>query len=264
MTPPLVRMTDIHWIRDGRSILKNINWEIGVGEHWTLLGANGSGKTSLLKIMTGHEWPHEGTIDLLGERIGRTDLRELRKSIGWATNSLLSWFPETNTALEHVLSGLDASIGLWREFTPDEIRLAESSLRDIGGEAYMDRPYGVLSQGERQRVLLARAWVNRPRLLILDEPCVGLDPPAREKFLDDLTSLAKQLDAPTLILVTHHVEEIPEFMNHALILKEGKALSSGNKNEVLTSNVLSDAWGRLCEVVSSSGRYGLRWPQKRA
>jgi iron complex transport system ATP-binding protein len=261
----ILRLARITMRRDDRMILSGVDWEIRRGEHWALLGANGSGKTSLLKIVAGYEWPSEGSVEVLGRPFGSVDLRELRKSIGWVSSSLPSWFPESNTALEIAASGLEASIGLWREFTAGEFAAAREALESLGGGAILDRPYRVLSQGERQRVLIARALVNRPAILVLDEPCVGIDPAAREDFLADLTNLATQRTSPAMIFVTHHIEEIPPFVLRALLLKEGRTVSQGAMDEVLTPRVLEEAFGRPCEIERNNGKRVLRFlPQPRS
>lgn len=259
---PFLRIENITFHRDGVTILDNVNWEITHGEHWALLGANGSGKTSLLKIITAYEWPHEGTVEVMGERFGQTDVRELRKRIGWVTNSLTQMIPDHATALEVAVSGIEASIGLYRDFSEEEIARGRESLRRLSAERIAHRPYGVLSQGERQRALIARALTARPELLILDEPCVGLDPAAREQFLADLDALATSPDSPLLIMVTHHIEEIPRFVTHAHLLREGRTMGQGRIGEVLTDGNLSRLFDRACRIESRNGRYTLSFESR--
>lgn len=254
--PPVIRLRNIRMLRgEDQLILDGIDWTIRAGEHWALLGANGSGKTSLLKLICGYEWPTEGGIRVLGKTFGEFPIAEVRKHIGWVSSSLLTWVHDEDTALQVAVSGYEASFGLWREFTPGEYDAARALLADLGAANLESRPYGVLSQGEKQRVLIARAWVSSPDLLILDEPCAGLDPVARALFLADLTRLARRRGAPTLIFVTHHVEEIPPFVNRALVLKEGRMLASGAVQRVCTSATLSVAFGQPCEV----SRHGDAW-----
>lgn len=259
---PFLELDNITFRRDGLMILDNINWTISRGEHWALLGANGSGKTSLLKIITAYEWPHEGIVEVMGERFGQTDVRELRKRIGWVTNSLTQWIPDHATALEVAVSGIEASIGLYRDFSPEEIERGEESLRRLGALTIANRSYGVLSQGERQRALIARALTARPELLILDEPCVGLDPAAREQFLADLNGMAQAPDSPLLILVTHHIEEIPRFITHAHLLRGGRTLGQGSIGDVLTDKNLSLLFDRACRIESRNGRYALTFESR--
>lgn len=239
-------------------ILEDIDWTIRPGDHWALLGANGSGKTSLLKVVCGYEWPSGGTVSVLGQTYGEAPIAEVRKHIGWVSSSLQTWVHDEDTALEVAVSGFEASFGLWREFTKTELTAALRALAHLRADNLADRPYGVLSQGERQRVLIARALVARPALLILDEPCAGLDPAARAAFLEDLSRFAARKDAPTLIFVTHHIEEIPAFVDRALVLRGGRVLARGPVAAVCTSKVLSEAFGRPCEVTRDDQGFQLR------
>lgn len=256
-SPEILRVERVSLERDGLRVVDDVSWTVRSGETWALLGANGSGKTTLLRIVAGYEWPTDGAVEVLGARYGRVDLRELRKSIGWATSSLLTWFPPELPALAHAASGIDASIGLWRPFSPEEMDRARRALRELGGGSIEDRPYGVLSQGERQRVLIARALVARPALLILDEPCAGLDPVAREIFLRDLDGFLDAPEAPTAVFVTHHVEEIPARATHALLLRGGRVLAKGPIAETLTSANLSETFGAECALEGAPGAYRL-------
>lgn len=254
----IVELNDITLDRGSTRILSGISWRIERGQHWALLGANGSGKTTLLKIVTGYEWPTDGSVSVLGEHYGQCNLPELRKRIGWVSTALEQRLPGRDTALEVVISGLAASIGLYRDFDDDEWSRARIALARMGGEPFADRPFGLLSQGEQQRVLIARGLVNDPAMMILDEPCAGLDPAAREAFLSDLGRLAGDADAPTLILVTHHIEEIGSWVNHVLVLEAGFVLASGDTPDVLTGEVLGRAFGRPCEVERDGERFRLR------
>ncbi len=257
--PPVIQLESVTMIRgEDQAILSDINWTLCAGEHWVLLGANGSGKTSLLKIICGYEWPTEGVVRVLGDEYGEVPIAEVRKRIGWVSSSLQTWVHEEDTALDVVVSGFEASFGLWREFADSEVETARRTLADLGAEDLKAKPYAVLSQGEKQRVLIARAWVSRPELLILDEPCAGLDPVARASFLEDLTFFAKGNHAPTLIFVTHHVEEIPAFVNRGLVLKNGKILASGVLAEVCTSSIMSSAFGQPCEITRHDSSFELR------
>ena len=199
-------------------------------------------------------------MEVLGEKFGRFDLRELRKRIGLVCAALEPRFPEWDEARFIVLSGLDAAIGRSRKFSVEEERRALAALEAVAAGHIACRPFGALSQGERQRVLIARAFLPAPPLLVLDEPCEGLDPLARERLLEDLARFAARPDAPTMVLVTHHLEEIAPFVSHALLLANGAVVAGGRVEEVVTDAHLSRAFGVPCEVmVDPSRRYSLRF-----
>jgi iron complex transport system ATP-binding protein len=254
-------LTGITYIRDAQAILRDISWQIARGQHWALLGANGSGKTTLLKVVTGYEWPSEGEVRVLGEHFGECNLPELRKTIGWVSSALLHQFPYMSRAVDVAASGLDASIGLYRDITESEWATARDALARVDLADLADRPYRLLSQGEQQRVLIARALVRQPALLILDEACAGLDPMAREHFLASLESLARSSQAPAMIFVTHHIEEIGPWITHVLVLKAGKVLAQGPKADILQDRVLTDAFGGQCKVTREGDRFYLRLSQ---
>lgn len=253
----VIRLSGVAYHRNGNRILSGIDWEIHQGQHWAMLGANGSGKTTLLKIITGYEWATEGEVEVLGCRLGACDVRTLRKSIGWVSSSLEHRLPTEDPALDVVISGIEAWLGVWRPFDADEFERAKSALALVGATSLEKKRYGNLSQGEQQRVLIARALVAEPALLILDEPCAGLDPAARARFLADIHRLATTRNAPTLVLVTHHVEEIGPWVNRVLVLKEGRALAKGAPQEVLTEPVLSEAFSAQCQIRRDRAGYSL-------
>jgi iron complex transport system ATP-binding protein len=241
--------------RSGVRILHDINWRVEAGQHWVILGANGSGKTSLLSALTGYLMATCGEIALLGERFGSSDWRELRKHIGLVSSSVRQMMADTEPALESVISGKYAMIDYWGRISRvDRIR-GMRLLRQVECAQLAERPWAFLSQGERQRVMIGRAMMARPRLLILDEPCAGLDPAAREHFLQFLERLGRQKNAPTLVLVTHHVEEIMPVFSHALILKSGRVLAAGKKGAVLDDETLADAFETRVRLKESSNRY---------
>ncbi|MCL4693903.1 MAG: ABC transporter ATP-binding protein [Candidatus Hydrogenedentes bacterium] len=252
---PVLDLAGVDLVRGGTPILSGVNWRILRGEHWALLGANGSGKTTLLKVITGYEWPTSGSVTVLDNHHGDCDIRALRRHIGWVSSSLEHRLPPEERAVDVVLSGIDASIGVYRQYTEAEHSHAREMLRRVGGGSVSDRQYGVLSQGEQQRVLIARALIARPDLLILDEPCAGLDPAARARFLDDLGVLVKEPQSPNLVLVTHHVEEIGRWINRVLMLKSGRVLASGAPGEVLTDATLSRAFDAVCHVTCRGGGF---------
>ena len=229
----LVRVTDLSIRREGICILKGINWTVNRGEHWVILGANGSGKTSLLKALTGYMTPTKGQISVLGEEYGGSDWRELRKRIGVVSASIAHLVHDEDSGDEIVAGGSQAMIGYWGKMSVRERARAKRLLSLLRVTQATKRRWEVLSQGERQRVLIARALAADPVILILDEPCAGLDPIAREKFLDDISKLARKKRGPALVLVTHHIEEIlPEF-THVLALRDGRIAYSGAKSEGL-------------------------------
>lgn len=243
--------------RGGTAILAEVRWRVQRGEHWVMLGANGSGKTSLLSALTGYLMPTAGEISLLGETYGQSDWRELRKRIGLVSSSVRQLMADTEPALATVASGKYAMIDFWGRLTRTEITAARRLLRQVECAALADREWGVLSQGERQRILVARALMAKPQVLILDEPCAGLDPAAREHFLQFLQRLGTRTDSPTLILVTHHVEEIMPVFTHVLMLKAGRVLATGRKRDVLDSQNLTAAFGTRMRLRQQAGRYAL-------
>ncbi len=254
--PPVIEVTGLRVEREAL-ILDDLNWTVRRGEHWVILGANGSGKTSLLSTLTGYMPLTGGQISVLGETYGRSDWRELRKRIGIVSSSVHQMMAGHENTLETIISGRHAMIGMWGDVAEAERKQALKILRQVEATAIRDRPWRVLSQGERQRVLIGRALMARPELLILDEPCAGLDPVAREHFVQFIERLARQRSAPTLVLVTHHVEEIMPAFSHVLILQSGRVLASGPKPKVLTSAALSSAFNSSVQLKSRSGRYSL-------
>ena len=244
--------------RGATAILDDISWRVARGEHWVILGANGSGKTSLLSALTGYLSPTRGKITVLGSQFGRTDWRELRKKVGLVSSSIRQLMADSEPAIETVVSGKTAMIDLWGEITEADRRQARRILRQVDCAALEDRPWLYLSQGERQRILIGRALMARPPVLILDEPCAGLDPAAREHFLQFLNRLGSAKRGPTLILVTHHVEEIMPVFSHALILKNGRTLASGPRESALTPALLAEAFGSPLKLGMEEGRYFLQ------
>ena len=255
--PPVIEISGLRVEREA-TIIRAIDWRVMRGENWTILGANGSGKTSLLRAMTGYLAPTAGSISVLGETYGRSDWRELRTRIGLVSSSVQQMMEESETALKAVISGRYAQVGYWGEISAADRKRAETILRRIEASAIADRMWLHLSQGERQRVLIGRALMAEPKLLILDEPCAGLDPVAREHFLQFIRRLAARRDAPAMILVTHHVEEIIDAFSHVLILKSGEVLAAGRREEILTSKNLSRAFGAAVTLVRERGRYSLK------
>lgn len=252
---PILTVCNLTIQRGDTRILDRVSWEVARGQHWVILGANGSGKTSLLSALAGYLTPTAGDITVLGETFGASDWRELRKHIGLVSSTVRQMVPDEEDALTTVVSGKEAMIGYWGDTKPADRKAARALLRQVEAEYLADRPWLVLSQGERQRVLIARALMARPRLLILDEPCAGLDPVAREHFLAFLQRLGTQRGAPALVLVTHHVEEIMPVFGHALLLREGGVIAAGERARVLTGALLSRTFAARLRVTCRGGRY---------
>jgi len=255
---PILEIKGLAIQREGNRILDGISWRIERGQHWVILGANGSGKTSLLSALTGYFIPTDGEITVLGRKFGQSDWRDLRRHIGFVSSSIRQLMADDEPALETVISGKYAMIDYWGRIRPADRSRGLKLLRQVECGYLERRPWLYLSQGERQRVLIGRALMAKPRLLILDEPCAGLDPVAREHFLQFLDRLGSQKRAPALVLVTHHVEEIVPAITHALILKSGRVLAAGEKKPVLTPARLTAAFGTPIRLGHKSGRYSLR------
>jgi iron complex transport system ATP-binding protein len=245
-------------------ILREIKWRVKKGEHWAILGANGSGKTSLLSALTGYLSPTTGRFRLLGREFGRSDWRELRKHVGLVSSALRQMMADSETALETVASGKDAVIDVWGPLKRTDRERGLGILRRIGCLYLEKRVWAVLSQGERQRVLIGRALMANPQALILDEPCAGLDPAAREHFLVFLQLLTEKRSGPAIILVTHHVEEIVKGITHVLALKNGEVAASGPKHSTLTSSLLADIFNCRARLARDGSRYQLRVDSNRA
>lgn len=259
---PILRVSGLTIVRGGTPILTRMDWAVAPGEHWVILGANGSGKTSLLAALTGYLTPTAGEVELLGERYGHSDWPALRRRVGLVSSSLRQLIHPDEPALEIVVAGRYAAIDLREAAQPGDLRRARQLLRQVDASSLALRPWAVLSQGERQRVLIARALMPRPEVLILDEPCAGLDPVARERFLDFITRLGRAAH-PALVLVTHHVEEILPVFRRALILRQGEVAAAGATRSVLTSGVLTHAFQTPVVLRRIRGRYALRLSRRR-
>lgn len=239
----IVEFQDVSLIRNRKYLLKDINWTINPRDHWAILGLNGAGKTMLLSMLNGYVFPSKGKLMVLGKTLGRYDMRVLRKSIGWVSSSIQERFRSSCRALDIVLSGKFATLDLFDDTTLEDKSFAENCLGRLGALNLADREYQTLSHGERQRVLIARALMAKPELLILDEPCTGLDIIAREQLLSIIDALSHDKDAPTLIYVTHHTEEILPSFSHTLLLREGEIYSRGFTEKILTERTLSEFYG---------------------
>lgn len=255
---PVIDVEGLTVSRESSVILSRVRWTVLPGQHWVVLGANGSGKTSLLMALTGYLMPTAGTLRVLGRTYGETDWRELRRHIGIVSSNLRQRIEDGESGREVVASGRHAMLNFWGTLTRADKQLGHAWLDRVGCAHLARRPWAVLSQGERQRVLIARALIAQPKLLILDEPCAGLDPVAREHFLAFVQSLTEAPDAPSLVLVTHHIEEITGGFTHAILLRQGEVLASGPRRQILTSAHLSSLFNHPATVRRRNGRLHLQ------
>lgn len=254
----IIKLSNLTIQRDKIKILESVNWQVNQGEHWVVIGGNGSGKTTLLNALIGYFAPSKGEIDLLGERYGQAHWPTLRKKIGLVSSSLRQMMADDEPALISVITGKYAMIDLWGKPKPFDCKEARNILRRIGCSYLADRLWSVLSQGERQRVLIGRSLMAKPSVLLLDEPCAGLDPAARENFLQFINDLGQEKNSPTFVFVTHHVEEITSIYTHALLLKRGEVLDSGPIKKMLTSAKISEVFGKKFSLTKIDNRYRLK------
>lgn len=260
LTAPYLDLRNVSYALNGTRILDSITWRIEPGEHWAVLGPNGAGKTTLLKIVCGTLWPNAGG-EVYRQGETRLDLGKLRRSIGWVTSTLADEIPAREPVLETVVSGKYAQIGLleypWEPIPADVYQRARACLRELNCAALASKPFGALSQGEQQKVLICRARMTDPYLIILDEPCAGLDPGAREIFLSSLAALGNGSGGLSLIYVTHHAEEILPLFRKTLLLKEGRVIETGETGTVLSAEAMRRLYGVSLQLVKKKGRY---WP----
>lgn len=250
----IIELKDVSWHRDGKTVLSHINWKVKEGENWALFGLNGSGKTTILNMLTGYIWPSEGKIGVLGEQFGDVDVRELRRLIGWVSSSFQEKLYGNEKAQDLVVSGKFASIGLYDRPTPIDYERAELLMNQLGCGHLWDRTYLTCSQGEKQKLLIARALMAKPKLLVLDEATNGLDFISRESLLDGIEELAKGPDAPHMLYVTHHTEEILPLFSKTLLLRRGEVYAQGATAEMLSNRTLSDFFELPVSVSWSHGR----------
>jgi iron complex transport system ATP-binding protein len=257
--PPALQFSAVDLDRVGNPVLHGVDLTVGAGQRWIILGPNGSGKTTMFQLASGYLHPTRGTVDIIGHRLGRVDVRRLRERIGLVSASVSKMLVPSITGLEVVISARHGALEPWWHTYDDAERGAARHLLEVAGFGHVaDRPFGVLSEGERQQVLLARSLMIRPELLLLDEPAAGLDVGGRERLVLRLAALAADPDSPPTVMITHHVEEIPVGFDHALLLRDGRVVAAGPIEETLDSASLSATFGLPLTVTKTAGRWACR------
>src|ERR1700731_4106342 len=259
MAGEVLRLEGVGVRRDGAALLRGVDWTINEGERWVVVGPNGAGKTTLLQVAATMLHPTEGTVQILEETLGQTDVFDLRTRIGISSAAIAEKVPVNEKVIDLVLTGPYAILGRWREeYDSADVTRAVELLDALGCAHLIRRKFSTLSEGERKRVQIARAMMPDPELLLLDEPAAGLDLGGREDLLRRLTQLARDPKAPMMVLVTHHVEEVPDGFTHAMVLRRGSVLASGPIDEVFTARTLSRCFGVQLEVEHRGSRWTAR------
>lgn len=263
----ILKITNLEVVRGGVHILDRIDWEIFEGQRWVILGPNGSGKTSLLKVAGARLWPTRGEVELLGHRLGTVDMRDLRSRIALVSNSVTRQLRPGLSAREVVVTGVNAALeSWWHEYSDEQWKEADRLLGEAGidgvdgarDRGVGSRVFGVISEGERQRVLLARALMGNPDMMLFDEPAAGLDLGARELLVERLGSIATDSSKPPFVLVTHHLEEIPPGVTHGALMRDGRILYSGPLLDVVTSEAVSECFEVDVRVERADERWSAR------
>lgn len=255
----VLRLSDVTLRRGAKTILDDVSWSVADGQRWVVLGPNGAGKTTVLQMAAGRLFPSEGTVEILGDRLGTVDTSELRTRIGLASAALADRIPGRERVLDVVLTASYGVTGRWREsYDEYDTDRARDLLAAFAVEQLADRQFGSLSEGERKRVQIARALMADPELLLLDEPAAGLDLGGREELMAALGELAGDRRSPVIVLVTHHVEEIPPGFDHGLLMRAGTVEAAGPLEDVLTPQHLSRTFGLDLEVERHRGRWSAR------
>lgn len=255
----LIDFRGVELRRGGNTLVGPVDWQVELDERWVVIGPNGAGKTSLVRMAAAEEFPSKGAAFVMGERIGKTDMRDLRAAIGMSSAAVQHRIPDNEFVQDLVISAGYAVLGRWREQYDDmDFDRAQDILDQVGAHHLAERTWGTLSEGERKRVILARALMSDPELLILDEPTAGMDLGGREDLVGYLGDLALDADAPAIVMITHHVEEIPYGFTHAMILDEGRVIAKGLINSVMTSKNLSEAFHQPIQVDRIGDRYFAR------
>lgn len=255
----VLRLDHVGLRRDGNAILSDITWTVNANERWVILGPNGAGKTSLLTIASARMHPSEGSAIILGEELGRTDTQDLRTRVGLSSAALADRIPDDETVRDVVMTAAHGITGRWREdYEQVDEERADALLAAFGMSGFADREFWTLSEGERKRVQIGRALMTDPELLLLDEPAAGLDLGGREELLAALTELAGDHRSPAMVMVTHHVEEIPQGFTHAMLLREGQVVAQGPVRDTITGHHLTETYGMPVELHAFGGRWTAR------
>ena len=256
---PVIALQGVGVRREGTVVLDEVDWTVHAGERWVVLGPNGSGKTTLLTLSGARLWPSSGVVEILGLRLGRVDVRTLRPRISLVSGSVTRQLRADLPARDVVVSGRYGALETWwHTYSDEDWAEADRLLDEAGFAAIGPRPFGVISEGERQHVLLARALMSRPELLLLDEPAAGLDLGARERLVSRLGVLAADPASPTMVLVTHHCEEIPRCFTHAALVRRGRLVAAGPLDDVITSELVSACFDVSVTVGQRAGRWWSR------
>ena len=243
----------------GKIVLKDFDWQVKSGEHWFILGANGAGKTTLVKVLMGYAWPVFGAeVNVLGARYGNVNLSELRKNIAWVSPFMQRWTSEGWTALQMVVSGVDGTLGLFREYTEDEKVKAVEIMNALGCGHLAEHKMDAMSSGEQVKILISRALMHDPELMILDEACVHLDLKSREMLLETIDAFARRENAPTIIFITQRIDDILPVFKNGMILKEGEIIAKGGRGEILREENLFKAYDMPVKLKTNSA--GRMWP----
>ena len=256
---PVLQVENVTVVRDGKTILGPISWQVNENERWVILGPNGAGKSTLFALCSSQMHPTSGNLFILGSKLGAVDVFELRPRIGFMGSTLVNQFPEEERVLDVVLTAAYAMLGRWQEAYElwDESR-AQGLLTTLGVRELAERRFSTLSDGEKKRTLIARALMADPEILLLDEPASGLDLGGREDLLKRFDALAIDPNSPATLMITHHIEEIPSGSTHALLLKSGGVIASGDIRSVITSENLSAAYEMPISVSAANNRYSAK------
>jgi iron complex transport system ATP-binding protein len=259
MSDEVLRLRGVEVRRDTSVLLRNVDWTAHENERWILIGPNGAGKTTLLQVAAAAMFPSKGTVEILGERLGEVDVFELKPRIGLTSAVVAEQVPPAEKVIDLVLTASYAMLGRWREeYDSADVTRAVELLDALGCAHLIRRKFSTLSEVERKRVQIARAMMPNPEMLLLDEPTAGLDMGGREDLLRRLTHLAKDPKAPMMVLVTHHVEEVPDGFTHAMLLRRGSVLAAGPIEEVFTAKNLSRCFGVPLEIEHRQSRWYAR------
>ena len=254
-----LEFTDVVVRREGRNIIDHVSWTVEADQRWVILGPNGAGKTTLLQLADTLMHPTSGTVSVLGETLGRTDVFEVRPRIGFASSAMAKRIPRDETVIDSVLTAAYSVLGRWNEeYEGIDERRALRVLADWRLEHLAERTFGTLSDGEQKRVQIARAVMTDPELLLLDEPTASLDLGSREELLSLLSGYASSPTTPAMVMVTHHVEEIPVGFTHVMLIREGGIVAAGPIDETLTAVNLGEAFGMPISLSAEGGRFAAR------